>query len=107
MGLTCGSLSCIVATVFFLVLAILILVTPTPKRSVVKTLCGGNASCCGEEGVHQQVSPVSVPHGNGMQATTTETYNADGSVAVKQMHTNPHGSRNVTTTRNHVSDLIP
>jgi len=121
-----GSVS-IVAAIFYLGMGITILFCPVPQKAVFGTCfgnclkdgCGGDeeaCGCCGEDATQGAVVETSGTRSGGNNrsvgveqahnSTVTETYNADGTVSVKDERINPDGTTTVSiTTRPNASAL--
>ena len=106
-GLTCDLSTdahyAIASSVFFLTLGVMIIICPTPQKSVIKAFCD---ACSEQKYGSQQVSPSSVtlPSGNNVP-THTEIYNPDGSVTVKEERVNRDGTKSIVMTSRNVASI--
>ena len=114
----------IVAAIFYLGIGITMLVCPVPKTAVI-TCCGdcckegcdeGGCDCCGDKSTeavkvtngNRSIQGMSISVNDGEEITNsvvTETFNADGSVTIKEERINIDGSKTVTTTTRGCSSL--
>ena len=108
----------IIAAIFYLGIGITVLVCPIPKTAVI-SFCGkcckdgcdeGGCDCCNETSVEEVKS---IPGERPLQGITdsvndcknvtnsavTETYNADGTVTIKEERINADGSKTVLITK--------
>lgn len=109
----------IIAAIFYLGIGITVLVCPVPKTQVLtclgnccKDICGegeeAGCGCCTEDATTGAV--VETTNADGItqanRSTVTETYNDDGTIAVREEKTNPDGSTTVSVTTKPSSDPV-
>lgn len=103
------AITAIIAGIFYLGMGITVLICPVPKTAVI-TCCGDcckggcgdedECGCCAEAGTTGAVIDTSGEKKKSemYNSTVTETYNADGTITIREEKMNPDGSKTIKET---------